>query len=333
MLKEKKRADLAEAEAEKARQDLADAEKAMEAERSNLKSEAAKFHARMEIAQRIVASHVPQHQLAMSQAESAALRAQLARQGREALADAVLTPRPNFLRASQHVPLATDGGRVKPSRLVVDELCERLEFACGRYKRIEARLCRRFVRVQPAQVDRFFFEPPEVQGLALECLFCSYSAPADEPRWRREATRARALARGRLSGPQFQDLLAELGLSARAPPDECLRAFRESASGGGGGGGGGAAAADLSYVEFRLLLARVAVIAFSGEHHTHEDLRDLVHDLCEFLALRRTDAFLSRLEALEPPRWRAAQARAGAVGAPPPAAPVAAAPKRGSQSR
>ena len=159
-------------------------------------------------------------------------------------------------------------------------------------------------------MDRFFFEPPQV-SLALEYLFCSYCAPAPEPRWRSDAHRIRTLARGRLAASQFQDLLRELGLAARAPPDECLRAFRDSASGG---------AADLSFVEFKLLLARVAVLVFAGDHHTHEDLRDLIRDLSEMLSLRSLDVLVARLEALEQARWRATQDRAAYRGGSPPAA-------------
>ena len=152
MLKEKKRGDLAEAEAEGLEQALNDAEKAMEEERSNLRAEEAKFQARMRVAHRIVGSHVPRYELAMSQAEAKSLRILLARQSRESPADVIVTPRPNFFRASEHISLVTDTGCAKPSRLLVDELCERLEFACRRYKRIETRLCRKFVRVHPAQV-------------------------------------------------------------------------------------------------------------------------------------------------------------------------------------
>jgi hypothetical protein len=313
-VKEKKRADLAEADAEKAYLDLADAEKAMDEERLKMKSEEARFQARMSVAHRIVAEHVPRHQLAMCRAELSNLKSQLSRQGQDAASDIILTPRPNYFRASQYISLSSDGGS-KPSKFVVDELCEKLEWASNRYKRIEARLCRRFVHVHPSQVDRFFFEPPDVKGLALESIFCSYAAPSPEPRWRNDAHRARALAACRLSLQQFRDMLRELLPLPRLPADsdDCLRAFRES--------GSGAPAAGLSFAEFRGCMARLAVIGWAGPHHTHEDLRDLVHDLCEGLRLHDTPALLSRLEALELARCRAAQA------APPPK------PKRGSKSR
>jgi hypothetical protein len=243
-VREKKRADLAEADAEKAFLESAEAEKAIDQERLKMKSEAARFHARMSVAHRIVADHVPRHELAMCRAELSNLKSHLSRQSQEATSDVVLTPRPNYFRASQYISLSSDG-RSKPSKFVVDELCEKLEWASNRYKRIEARLCRRFVHVHPSQVDRFFFEPPDVKGLALESIFCSYSAPSPEPRWRNDAHRARALAACRLSLPQFRDMLRELLPLPRLPADsdDCLRAFRES--------GSGAQAAGLSFAEFR----------------------------------------------------------------------------------
>lgn len=93
-------------------------------------------------------------------------------------------------------------------------------------------------------------------------------SPSENPSWRDKASRPIALSRMRLSEAKYHIFLKEASLTPKLDSKQVMAAFADA--------GSGRPVVDISYTEFRVCLAMLAVMFHGDKHHTHEDIRSVI---------------------------------------------------------
>jgi hypothetical protein len=76
------------------------------------------------------------------------------------------------------------------------------------------------------------------------------------------------LSRSRLSETKYRTFLKDASITPRLDSKQVLSAFTDA--------GSGRPVVDISYAEFRVCLAMLAVMLYGDKHHTHEDMRAVI---------------------------------------------------------
>eukprot|EP00961_Rhodomonas_salina_P075980 1019982-Rhodomonas_salina.1 len=178
----KERAVTSRLQLENAKQKQDESRREFEEERQELETQVAELKARLGIAVKIVGAHVPKDEVGptplcagsrepVKQVESrlAGLKEQLNRERQEHENEKLaFTPRPSFFRAADHVNIKNPNGSLRPSKDVVNDVCQKLEWYTARYARLEDRLSKPFRQLQPEQVVHFRSSGLDVTAIAQE---------------------------------------------------------------------------------------------------------------------------------------------------------------------
>ena len=76
------------------------------------------------------------------------------------------------------------------------------------------------------------------------------------------------MSRSRLSEAKYHAFLRDASMTPRLDSKQVLSAFTDA--------GSGRPVVDISYTEFRVCLAMLAVMLHGDKHHTHEDMRAVI---------------------------------------------------------
>jgi len=286
----KERAVTSRLQLENAKQKQDESRREFEEERQELETQVAELKARLGIAVKIVGAHVPKDEVKQVESRLAGLKEQLNRERQEHENEKLaFTPRPSFFRAADHVNIKNPNGSLRPSKDVVNDVCQKLEWYTARYARLEDRLSKPFRQLQPEQVDWFALEDQEVQTV-LESIFVSYCHPRKEPLWVAANTRRIALSENHMPVTKFLRWLEDFKVLNVIPQHQCVEAFRIATSGKG---------SFLVFNEFKNCLAAIAVMGWADEHNTCDDIRTMVAKLVKRFGLANGEAIKEKLLALE----------------------------------